>query len=52
MMWGSDFPPVAAREGYRGALRLCIDQFADTTDTARAAIFGDTARAVFFRAGS
>jgi L-fuconolactonase len=49
MMWGSDFPPVAAREGYRAALRLCMDQFADTSAAARAAIFADTARAVFFR---
>jgi L-fuconolactonase len=47
MMWGSDFPPVASREGYRSALRLCIDQFADKSESARAAIFGDTARAVF-----
>lgn len=47
MMWGSDFPPVATREGYRNALRLCIDQFASTSDADRALIFGDTARAVF-----
>jgi len=46
MMWGSDFPPVASREGYRGALRLCMDQFANERD--RALIFGDTARTVFF----
>jgi L-fuconolactonase len=49
MMWGSDFPPVAAREGYRGALQLCMDQFAAQSESARAAIFGDTARSVFFR---
>jgi len=47
MMWGSDFPPVATREGYRNALRLCIDQFAARSDADRALIFGDTARAVF-----
>ena len=28
MMWGSDFPPVAGREGYRAALNLTRDQFA------------------------
>ena len=33
MMWGSDFPPVATREGYRNALRLCIDQFAASSET-------------------
>jgi L-fuconolactonase len=47
MMWGSDFPPVATREGYRNALRLCIDQFASKPESDRASIFGDTARAVF-----
>jgi L-fuconolactonase len=47
MMWGSDFPPVATREGYRNALRLCIDQFAARSDADRALIFGDTARACF-----
>jgi L-fuconolactonase len=47
MMWGSDFPPVATREGYRNALRLCIGQLADKSAPDRALIFGDTARAVF-----
>jgi L-fuconolactonase len=47
MMWGSDFPPVASREGYASALRLCMDQFADKSASDRASIFGDTARAVF-----
>jgi L-fuconolactonase len=47
MMWGSDFPPVAAREGYRSALRLCLDQFADKSESDRASIFGETARGVF-----
>jgi L-fuconolactonase len=47
MMWGSDFPPVATREGYRRALRLCIDQFADKSESDRGSIFGDTARTVF-----
>jgi L-fuconolactonase len=47
MMWGSDFPPVATREGYQNALRLCMDQFAARSASDRASIFGDTARAVF-----
>jgi L-fuconolactonase len=47
MMWGSDFPPVATREGYRNALRLCIDQFAARSEADRTLIFGDTARSVF-----
>src|SRR5206468_4261335 len=28
MMWGSDFPPVAGREGYANALRLPREHFA------------------------
>ena len=47
MMWGSDFPPVATREGYQLALQLSRDQFADKPAAAQAQIFGDTARAVF-----
>jgi L-fuconolactonase len=47
MMWGSDFPPVATREGYHLALQLARDQFADKPDSDRAQIFGDTARALF-----
>ncbi len=27
MMWGSDYPPVSGREGYRNSLRLTMNQF-------------------------
>lgn len=47
MMWGSDYPPVDAREGYGNALRGTMAQFADRSEGDRALIFGDTARAVF-----
>ncbi len=47
MMWGSDYPPVSAREGYGNALHGTMAQFADKSDEARAAIFGGTARALF-----
>ena len=47
MMWGSDFPPVAGREGYRLALNLTRDQFAAKSDADREQIFGQTALAVF-----
>jgi L-fuconolactonase len=47
MLWGSDFPPVATREGYHLALQLSRDQFADKPEAEQAQIFGDTARAVF-----
>jgi L-fuconolactonase len=47
MMWGSDFPPVAAREGYRAALRLTQDQFANKSQSDREHIFGQTALSVF-----
>lgn len=47
MMWGSDYPPSGAREGYGNALRLPMEQFADASDEDRALIFGGTARAVF-----
>ncbi len=47
MMWGSDYPPVDAREGYGNALHGTMAQFADMSDDDRAAIFGGTARALF-----
>ena len=47
MMWGSDFPPVASREGYTNALMLCRDEFASRPEEARAKIFGNTALSVF-----
>jgi L-fuconolactonase len=47
LMWGSDYPPVAGREGYQNALRLCLAQFEDRSAADREAIFGATALAVF-----
>jgi L-fuconolactonase len=47
MMWGSDFPPVANREGYANALRLCREQFAERPQAEQDQIFGDVALAVF-----
>jgi L-fuconolactonase len=47
LMWGSDFPPVAAREGYGNALRWVRAAFADQPAEAQAAIFGGVARRVF-----
>lgn len=47
MMWGSDFPPVAVREGYRNALRLTMEHLGDLPQRERDRIFGGTAEAVF-----
>lgn len=47
MMWGSDFPPVSSREGYRNALRITMEQFAGKSAGERARIFGGTALRVF-----
>ncbi len=47
MMWGSDYPPVSMREGYRNALRLTMEQFADKSEADRQSIFGDVAQKVF-----
>jgi L-fuconolactonase len=47
MMWGSDYPPVAGREGYKNSLRYTMDQLMMKTDEDRAWIFGRTAAKVF-----
>lgn len=47
LMWGSDYPPVSAREGYGNALRLTMEQFAARSATDRDLIFGGTALSVF-----
>ncbi|HXQ27840.1 MAG TPA: amidohydrolase family protein [Gemmatimonadales bacterium] len=47
MMWGSDYPPVSAREGYRNALRLTLAEFASRSEEDRALIFGRVALALF-----
>jgi L-fuconolactonase len=43
MMWGSDFPPVAGREGYANALRLPREQFAHLPKAEQDLLFGGTA---------
>lgn len=48
LMWGSDFPPVSGREGYRQALRLPMEVLAALTADEREALFGGVARRVFF----
>jgi L-fuconolactonase len=50
LMWASDFPPVATREGYGNALRLCRAEFAHLPADDQHLIFGGTAQAVFGRA--
>jgi L-fuconolactonase len=47
LMWGSDFPPVSAREGYANALRLTRRHFAKHTQAERDLMFGGVARRVF-----
>jgi L-fuconolactonase len=47
LMWGSDFPPVASREGYAHALRMSREQFAAHGSDASNRIFGGTAAEVF-----
>ncbi len=47
MMWGSDYPPVSAREGYGNALHFAMEQFAAKSDADRELIFGEVARRVF-----
>ena len=47
MMWGSDYPPVAGKEGYHNALGYTFAQFKDKSADDRAWIFGRTAATVF-----
>ncbi len=43
LMWGSDFPPVASREGYRNSLRLPMEHVLFGSEEAREWVFGKTA---------
>ena len=43
LMWGSDFPPVASREGYRNALRFPMEHVRFDSDEDREWMFGKTA---------
>jgi L-fuconolactonase len=47
MMWGSDFPPVASREGYGNALRWTMEQFPFRSEDDRDWAFGKTALSLF-----
>ncbi|HEV8636191.1 MAG TPA: amidohydrolase family protein [Chloroflexota bacterium] len=47
MMWGSDYPPVSGREGYRHALRLTMRALEGKSDEERSLIFGQVALTVF-----
>jgi len=48
LMWGSDFPPVAAREGYANALVWTRDVLNRLAPGSIDAAFGDTAARIFF----
>lgn len=47
MMWGSDFPPVSLREGYRNALRFTMEQMPFCGEEDLEWIFGGTALSVY-----
>lgn len=47
MMWGSDYPPVSAREGYRNALQFTMDQLVSKSEEDRNLIFGGVAVRLF-----
>jgi L-fuconolactonase len=47
MMWGSDYPPVSAREGYANALRFTLEQLAARSRRDKELIFGGTARRLY-----
>jgi len=47
IMWGSDFPPVAGREGYRNALQWTMAHIPWRSDADRESVFGKTALSLF-----
>lgn len=47
MMWGSDYPPVSGREGYRNALHGVMEHPALRNAEDRESVMGKTALAVF-----
>ena len=51
MMWGSDFPPVSGREGYRNALRWTMEHIPFRNEADKEWIFGKTALSLFRFAG-
>jgi L-fuconolactonase len=51
VMWGSDFPPVAGREGYRNALTWPMNHIPFRNDADKEWMFGRTALSLFTFAG-
>jgi L-fuconolactonase len=49
LMWGSDFPPVASREGYRNSLRHAFAAVTTISPLHLDQVFGGNARRIFFR---
>jgi len=47
MMWGSDYPPVSGREGYRNSLRFTMDQLKSKSASEKEMIFGGVAKKIF-----
>jgi L-fuconolactonase len=47
VMWGSDFPPVAGREGYRNALHWTMEHIPFRSEADKEWIFGKTALSLF-----
>jgi L-fuconolactonase len=47
MMWGSDFPPVAGREGYRNALQWTMEHIPFGSETDKEWVFARTALSLF-----
>ena len=47
MMWGSDYPPVSQREGYRNALQGLMNHPAFDSQEEREWVMGKTAQSVF-----
>ena len=47
LMWGSDFPPVAAREGYGNALRFPMEHIQFKSQADKEWAFGKTAASMF-----
>jgi L-fuconolactonase len=47
IMWGSDFPPVASREGYRNALHWTMEHLSSHSAADQEWLFGKTALSLF-----
>ena len=47
LMWGSDFPPVSQREGYRNALRWPMEHVAFRSEDDKEWVFGKTAMSLW-----